>query len=154
MTDDPIMTEIFAAIALLQGGDRLGGRKALETIWARIADAPAPLHACTLAHYMADAQDDLADELAWDIRALEAALRCTDAEAQRQGQGLPIAAFMPSLHINLADDYFRLGDVVRSRNHLEAAQSFAGHLANDSYGRMIHGGIARLASKLANGAQS
>jgi hypothetical protein len=155
VTNDPIMVEIMAAIARLQGGDRAGGRSALEAIWARIADDPAPFHACVLSHYLADAQDDLGDELAWDLRALEAALRCDEAAAQTHGLPLSIAAFMPSLQLNLADDYFQLGDLSRSREHLVAAREVIGALGDDGYGDLIRGGLARLERKLAEaGAKS
>ena len=148
MTADPIMTEIMAAIAILQSGDRADGRRQLEAIWSRISDAPEPIHECTLAHYMADAQDDIADELAWDLRALNAALRCTDNDAQRHSQAVSIAAFMPSLHINLAEDYLNLGDVARSREHLASARGFCAELADDGYGRMIQRGIERIAKQV------
>src|SRR5262245_44694620 len=115
---DPTMGEIFAAIQLLQGGDRSGARTSLEAIWSRIASNPEPIHECTLSHYMADVQDDIADELAWDIRALEAARRCTDSDAKDHSQASSIAAFMPSLHTNLAEDYFKLGHLEQSRMHL------------------------------------
>src|SRR5262245_5853871 len=124
------MDDIFAAISLLQSGDRAGGRAALAAIWARIADDLEPIHECTPAHYMADVQDDPADELAWDIRALNAALRCADADAQPHSKLPPIAAFMPSLHVNLAEDYFKLGDIARSKDHLSSARSFIGQLSN------------------------
>jgi hypothetical protein len=148
MTPDPIMAEIMAAIALLHGGDRVGARGKFEAIWARIAADPQPMHECVLSHYMADAQDKLAEELAWDIRALDAALRCTEDEAKRHGPGLSIAAFMPSLHTNLADDYFRLGDLARSRERLAAARACSNSLGDDGYGQLIRGGIERLAARL------
>jgi hypothetical protein len=148
MTADPIMADIMAAIAVLQGGDRAGGRAQLEAIWARIADRPEPIHECTLAHYLADAQDDLAEELAWDLRALAAGERCSDDDAQRHSRAQSIAGFMPSLHINLAEDYFKLGDHARSRTHLDAARAFSAALDDDPYGRMLRGGIARLAKQL------
>ena len=148
MTTDPIMAEILSAVALLHGGDRAGARSRFEGIWSRIAGAPEPIHACTLSHYMADVQDDPAEELAWDIRALDSALRSTDADAQRHSQAVSIAAFMPSLHVNLAEDYFKLGDVARSRDHLASARNFLGSLPDDPYGRMIRRGIERLATKL------
>src|SRR6202044_3354999 len=75
---DPIAAEIAAAAGVLRGGARSGGRCALEAVWSRIAADPEPLHECVLAHHLADAQDDPADELAWDIRALDAGLRCAD----------------------------------------------------------------------------
>jgi hypothetical protein len=147
MTSDPIMSEITAAIAVLQGGDRSGGRRRLEAVWSRIADAPEPFHECVLSHYMADAQDVLADELAWDIRSLDAALRCT-AEVQFDRQAFSIAAFMPSIYLNLSDDYFRLGDFARARAHLASAREVIGVLADDGYGKLIRGGLERLEKKL------
>jgi len=155
VAENPITAEITAAIQRLQGGDRAGGRGDLAAIWSRIAPDADPVHECLLSHHMADAQDDLADELAWDLRALDAALRCTEAAAQRHQPPVSIAAFMPSLHVNLAEDYFKLGDLARSREHLASAQGFACELADDAYGQMILGGIARLARKLdADGGRS
>jgi hypothetical protein len=148
VTTDPIMTEIMAAIAKLHGGDRAGGRSRLEAVWSGIANNPEPFHECVLSHYMADAQDAIAEELAWDIRALDAALRCTDADAQRYQQTVSIPAFMPSLHTNLGEDYCKLGDFTRARVHLESARSCADKLGNDAYGQMIRSGIERLARKL------
>jgi hypothetical protein len=148
MTDDPIMSDIMAAIAVLQRGNRAGGRRELEAVWARIADNPEPIHVCTLAHYMADAQDNPADELAWDLRALDAALSCTDDDAQRHSQVQTIAAFLPSLHLNLAEDYLKLGDMMRATHHLASARIFTDRLADDGYGRMIRGGIRRIATRL------
>lgn len=148
MTTDLVMAEIMAGIGLIHGGDRSGGRAKLEAVWSRISSDPEPIHECTLAHYMADVQDEVAEELAWDIRALDAALRCTDTDAQRQSQALSIAAFMPSLHTNLAEDYFKLGDVARSQAHLATARNFASALKDDAYGQMLRRGIERLASKI------
>ena len=148
MTGDATMTEIIAAIALLQGGNRSAARRQFEAIWSRIESDPLAFQECVLSHYMADAQDEIADELAWDLRALDAALRCTDADAQHYQQSLSIPSFMPSLHLNLADDYFKLGDFARSRSHLESARTFTGNLGDNGYGQMIHRGIERLAQKL------
>jgi hypothetical protein len=97
---------------------------------------------------MADAQDDVSEELAWDLRALAAAMRTTDVDAQRHSQAFSVAAFMPSLHANLAEDYFKLGDLAKSRVHLACARDFAGNLADDAYGRLILSGIERLGGQL------
>ncbi|MFJ3927558.1 hypothetical protein [Streptomyces sp. NPDC090022] len=67
------MTRIGQAVILLHAGDREEARNRLGAIWAEIGEDGAALHRCTLAHYMADAQDDPVDELAWDLRALTAA---------------------------------------------------------------------------------
>jgi hypothetical protein len=148
VSTDPIMVEIMSAIAVLRGGDRSGGRSQLAAIWSRIADNPEPMHECALSHSMADTQDDLADELAWDIRALNAALRCTDTDAQRHSEAPSIAAFMPSLHVNLAEDYFKLSDIARSKDHLASARIFLSALPDNAYAQLIRGGIERLAKHL------
>lgn len=72
-SEDAVMTRIGQAVILLHAGDREEARNRLGEIWAEIGADGDSLHRCTLAHYMADAQDDPADELAWDLRALTAA---------------------------------------------------------------------------------
>ena len=148
VTTDPITAEMTAAIKLLRGGDRPGGRRALEAVWAQVAHDPDPFQECVLSHHMADAQDDLADELAWDVRSLDAARRCTDADAARHQPGLTMGLFLPSVYVNLAEDYFKLGDTARSREHLDLARGVVGNLPDDAYGQLIRGGIARMAKHL------
>ncbi|MEV2246134.1 hypothetical protein [Streptomyces sp. NPDC049970] len=70
---DAVMTRIGQAIMLLHAGDREEARNRFGTIWSEIGEYGDDLHRCTLAHYMADTQDDPGDELAWDLRALTAA---------------------------------------------------------------------------------
>ncbi|MGW1939447.1 hypothetical protein [Streptomyces goshikiensis] len=84
-SEDAVMTRIGQAVILLHAGDREEARNRLGEIWAEIGAEGDSLHRCTLAHYMADAQDDPADELAWDLRAL------TAADGLRPGEepGLP-----------------------------------------------------------------
>ncbi len=148
MLDDPIMAAIQAAITTLQSGARSDARQEFAAIWATIEHNPRPLHECTLAHFMADAQDDLQGELAWDQRALAAALRCADAEAQEHHDSLAVAAFLPSLHLNLGDDYLRLGDRVACQRHLEAGVAASSNLPDTPYASMIRGGLDRLAERL------
>lgn len=149
MAADPIMDEIFAAFRLMRGGDRLGARSNLEAIWSRIEPDPEPMHEVALSHYMADAQDDPADSLAWNLRALDAIVRCTDSDVQRHSTATSrIAAFLPSAHLNLGLDYFKLGDFAHAKEHLDCARSFAGELADDAYGQNIRRWIERLAKDL------
>jgi hypothetical protein len=145
---DPIMTGIMAAQELANGGDRAGARAAFATLWERIGPGGDPLHAVTLAHYMADVQDEPADELDWDLRALEAADSLTDERAQRHHSSLQVAGFYPSLHLNLAADYAKLGEDDLARAHLEQAEARVSTLSDDGYGATIRGGIARLRERL------
>ncbi|MET4612148.1 hypothetical protein ABIC28_003140 [Rhodococcus sp. PvR044] len=145
---DPIMTGIMAAQELANGGDRAGARAAFATLWERTGPDGDPLHAVTIAHYMADVQDEPADELDWDLRALEAADSLTDERAQRHHSSLQVAGFYPSLHLNLAADYAKLGEDDRARAHLELAEACVSTLSDDGYGATVRGGIARLRERL------
>lgn len=142
------MLAIQSAIATLQKGSRAEARREFAEIWATIEADPKPLHECTLAHFMADAQDDLLAELAWDQRALEAGLRCSDAEAKEHHDSLSLVAFMPSLHLNLGDDYLRLGDRSACQTHLAAGIAACAGLPDTPYSKIVRGGLDRLAQRL------
>lgn len=146
---DPLMARIGAALALSQQGRRAEARAAFGEIWAEIGEAGDPLHRCTVAHHLADVQDDVRDELAWDQRALEAAESVTDERLAAAGATGPVAALYPSLHLNLGEDHRKLGDLAAARRHLELGGRAAGFLGDDGYGAMIKGGLAGLADRLA-----
>ncbi|WP_246555689.1 hypothetical protein, partial [Streptomyces virginiae] len=118
-SEDAVMTRIGQAVILLHAGDREEARNRLGEIWQEIGEEGDSLHRCTLAHYMADAQDDPADELAWDLRALTAADALRDGPGTGDdgpGNGRPplreprpaMRVFYPSLHLSLATDYLKL----------------------------------------------
>jgi hypothetical protein len=136
---DPEMTEIGEAVALGHSGDTAAARQRFAELWDRVDD---PFHRCALAHYAADVQASPAEELRWDLRALAAADAVRDRTA--------VAAFYPSLHLNLADVHRRLGDVEHATHHLARARATVDTLPDDGYGRMIRGGIARCAERMTN----
>jgi hypothetical protein len=96
-----------------------------------------PLHRCSLAHYMADLYEDPAQALAWDIRALDAVDALTDQRVQEHHAALQVAGFYPSLHLNLADNYRRLGSFEAATEHISAAQEHAPNLPQDAYGALL-----------------
>lgn len=145
---DEVMSRISAAIERSQTGDREGARQLFSALWNELSPDGDPFHRCTLAHYMADVQDDPREELLWDLRALEAAELLTDERARRYHETLSIRGFLPSLHLNLAEDYRKLGDVARAREHVNRARASAEALGEDGYGKMIRAGIERLARRL------
>ncbi|MGI8753268.1 MAG: hypothetical protein ACR2MN_13305 [Acidimicrobiales bacterium] len=105
---DEIMVEIGEGIELGQAGERAGARQLFADLWATIGPDGDPIHRCALAHSIADVQDDPADELVWDLRALEAADLVTEVRARQAGVGSSVSGFYPSLHLNLGDVYHRL----------------------------------------------
>ncbi|GGX67649.1 hypothetical protein [Streptomyces fructofermentans] len=145
---DSMMTRIGQAAMLLHGGDREEARGRFLGLWSEIGEEGDPLHRCTLAHYMADAQDDPADELSWDLRALSAADELTDARLAEHHASLAVRAFYPSLHLNLAADYVKLGRSEAARSHLGRARETVGALGDDAYGDGVRAGIGRLELRL------
>ncbi|MFD5099208.1 hypothetical protein, partial [Streptomyces albidochromogenes] len=117
-SEDVTMTRIGQAIMLLHAGDREEARNRLAELWEEIGEDGDAFHRCTLAHYMADAQDDAQDELAWDLRALAAADGLTDARVARHDSSVAVRGFYPSLHLNLAADYLKLHRPDAARTHL------------------------------------
>ncbi|MEV6580117.1 hypothetical protein AB0M92_18360 [Streptomyces sp. NPDC051582] len=152
-SEDAVMTRIGQAVILLHAGDREEARNRLGEIWTEIGEDGDSLHRCTLAHYMADAQDDPADELAWDLRALTAA----EGPGPGPRDGLParhephpaVRVFYPSLHLNLAADYVKLRRPEAARRHLARARAATGALSDDGYGNGVRAAIARLERRLA-----
>ena len=152
-----MMTRIGQAVMLHHGGDREEARGRFLGLWAEIGEDGDPLHRCTLAHYMADAQDDPSDELAWDLRALSAAEELSDervAEVVRHEGALAVRALYPSLHLNLAADYVKLDRPDAARTHIRRARGAAEALGDDSYGDGIRAAIGRLELRLGEGEPS
>ncbi|MEV0492598.1 hypothetical protein [Streptomyces atratus] len=149
---DAVMTRIGQAIMLLHGGDREEARNRFGVIWAEIGEDGDALHRCTLAHYMADTQDDPGDELAWDLRALNAAEGLSGGRVAEHRDSLVVRAFYPSLHINLAADYVKLQRPDAARVHLDRARKASEVLAvdgvDDGYGGGVRAAIGRLERRL------
>jgi len=148
---DAVMTRIGQAVMLHHAGDREEARQRFLGLWAEIGEDGAPLHRCTLAHYMADTQDDPADELAWDLRALTAAEELADDRLALHAGTLAVRALYPSLHLNLAADYVKLGRREAARTHLRRARVASETLADDGYGNGVRAAIGHLETRLREG---
>lgn len=145
---DEIMTRVGAAMALGHRGDRIGARHAFEAIWAAVGAEGDPLHRVAIAHSMADVQDDVEEELVWDLRALAAADELSDERAYEAGVVSPVAAFYPSLHLNLGEAYRKLGDLDRAHHHCTEGRRRVGALSDDGYGDMVTDALDRLAERI------
>ncbi|MFF4416437.1 tetratricopeptide repeat protein [Streptosporangium sp. NPDC001559] len=149
MTTDPTMTRIGQGMELHHKGQREAARDMFARIWDDIGGEQGdPLHVCVLAHSMADVQDDVRQELTWDLQALAAADLLTDERVAQAGSPLSAAGLYPSLHLNLSECYRKLGDFDRAREHLQQGRAGVGALDDDGYGRLIRGGLERLAEQL------
>ncbi|WP_433717162.1 tetratricopeptide repeat protein [Actinoplanes sp. CA-051413] len=154
MTDtDPTLARIARGVELHHHQGRPdAAREVFARIWDEIGgERGDPLHVCVLAHALADVQDDVRQELIWDQRALVAADQLTDARVAEAGVPLTAAGLYPSLHLNLAECYRKLGDLGQARDHLRQAQAGIGALGDDGYGQLIRSGLDRLTRLLTPG---
>ncbi|OIJ66938.1 hypothetical protein [Streptomyces mangrovisoli] len=141
---DGLLTRIGQVVMLHHAGDREEARDRLLALWTEIGAQGAALHRCTLAHYLADTQDDPTDQLAWDLRALAAAEELSDDHEDAPA----VRALSPSLHLDLAADYVRLGRPEVARGHLGRARRAAVGLPEDRYGDGVRARIRRLEQRL------
>ncbi len=140
-SEDAVMTRIGQAVMLLHGGDREEARNRFGLLWSELGADGDALHRCTLAHYMADTQDDPGDELAWDLRALTAAEALSGDRPDGHRDSLAVQALCPSLHLNLAADYLKLQRPDAARIHLRQARDAADRLEGGGSGaRGAHSG--------------
>ncbi|MEU1204234.1 hypothetical protein [Nocardia sp. NPDC005825] len=146
---DSTMSAINDAVTLGRQGDPTTARQQLTALWDDIGAGGDPLHRVSLAHFLADLQDHAADALTWDIRALDAADSLTDERAQAHHAGLSVRGFYPSLHLNLADNYRRLGAFDTAQRHLTAAHDRLDALDEDGYGLGVRAGLANVEAALA-----
>ncbi|GLY42471.1 hypothetical protein Amsp01_084940 [Amycolatopsis sp. NBRC 101858] len=139
MTDE-VLVAIDAGLRQHIGGDRAGAYATFTALWASIGPDGDSLHRVALAHHMADVCDDPAEELEWDLRALAAAGAMTDSATAR--------GFYPSLHLNLGEDYRKLGDLTAAREHLQLARGRLDALCDDDYAAGIRLALDGLAERL------
>lgn len=146
---DPTMDAITQAVTDGRAGNAESARSQLLTLWAEIGVLGDGLHRCTLAHYLADLYTDPALALTWDIRALDAADAVSEQRVQQHHNSLHIDGFYPSLHLNLADNYRRLGSFAAADQHLTAARKHAPSLPDGPYGDMIRTAIEQVDDAIA-----
>ena len=137
---------ITSAVGLALAGHAHQGRDALSDCWAATAAAD---HAqrCVIAHYLADLQSSLDDEVTWDEAALSEYAHVSNEDLAPVGI-TSAAALAPSLHLNLGDGYLRQGRVDAARAQLDAGMQARHSLPTDGYGALIRSGLDRLEERV------
>ena len=151
---EPVMSTVGEAIGLGHSGNRARARELLGRAWDQVGPDGDPMHRVGIAHSMADVQDDPAEELRWDLRALAAADQLTDRRVSEAGIGTPVAGFYPSLHLNLGEVYRKLGRFAEAQEHrqhgLAAARSLGWSAEPaDGYQAQVIDALVRLGERLA-----
>lgn len=139
--------EVLDTVGAAQTADRGVARTRLEALWARTDQAA---QRCVIAHFLADVQDDLEAEVAWDEAAWQAFGGVRDADLEPIGV-VAAAGFAPSLHLNLGDGYLRQGRPDDARRELDLGREAVAGLADDGYGAMILRGLDGLEARLGSG---
>lgn len=112
---------VRAALCERDGGDIPGAMAIYERAWA-IAEGD---HAqCVAAHFMARHRADAAEELSWNLRALELARKVGD---DRVAAGWTVAEYFASFLGCVGSSYERLGEFALARRYREEA---LGHLVD------------------------
>lgn len=140
------MEDVTAAVGVLHAGDRAAGRARLTALWAR---RPSAALRCVLAHYLADTQDDAAEELRWDLAALAAADEAVQSGETELMSGLTVGGFYPSLYLNASDASLRAGDAPQARRWFGAGMAALDVLPDTPYGATVRDAFARLGRRIA-----
>lgn len=142
------MARIARGIEHVQRGERELARRVLQAVWNDLGPDGDPLHRCAAAHSMADVQEHPREELVWDLRALAAAAEISDARVAEAGVDGPAVGFYPSLHLNLADVYRRLGESSFALDHVRLGLAALDGLARNGYLDEIRGSLERIRGAL------
>lgn len=142
-----IWAMVAAAITSAQAGESVVAVQRLEECWQTATERDEYALRCIIAHHLADLQTDVGSELLWDLRALESHEHVAPDGFHALGLD-SVEQMLPSLHLNLGDAWFRIGDRARASHHLREGNAARHVLAEDGYGRMIRSGLNRLAERL------
>jgi hypothetical protein len=136
-----LQERIRAAVRWRESGDVAQAHDALARLWPE-AESGDPFDRLFFAHSFADVQSDPHEELRWDLVALATVPEVTPARAAEQGLPGGVLGLLPSLHLNLAEDYLRLGEHSNADEHWRAGLRHLDVLDDDSYGRALRAAFA------------
>ena len=147
MSDVLVDLRVMEAVQMSLGAERDAARERLAEIWPSL-DSSDAFHRCIVAHYMADLQTDASAELEWDRLALEAALSGSHDAFNGRIPGVEYAAFLPSLHLNLAASHERVGDLGAAKRQAAVALHAIGVLGSTPLDELTRAAVQRLCERL------
>jgi hypothetical protein len=120
-TSNPVLQLCVASTEAEYAGQLVKARALAQAAWQA---ATTDLEACVAAHYVARYQEDPKVALQWQQEAL--------ARADAVGDGT-VAAFYPSIYLNLGHAYERLGDKEEAQRYYRLAAAMG--MDHDADGR-------------------
>jgi len=142
------LERIREAFRLHCRSEHLEGLRRLHEIWDELDPDGDPFFRCLTAHYLADTQSDPNEALRWDMRALEVAESATVEGDATRPSAAALHAFYPSLHLNLADGFRKLGDFDSARRHADLGMESSAGLGLDAYGQNVRAGLVRVTAQI------
>lgn len=144
---DETLQRIRESFRLYCRGDQTEAWRQLAGLWDELKSDGHAYQRCVLAHFIADTQHDPEEELAWDLEALQIA--DTAIEGGADPTVAAVEKFLPSLHMNLADDFRKQGDFPKARHHVEQGMEAGGTLGIDAYGQRVRAELMRIEAQIA-----
>lgn len=146
----PVQERIRSAVRLREAGDVATAYALLEPIWSQVEHGD-PFDRLFFAHSFADVQASPKEELHWDRVALDTLSLVTEERAAEQGVPGGIAGLRPSLHLNLAYSYAKLGDMDAAGWHYRMGLEDVDVLDDEAYGRGIRQAFGDFAAEYPDG---
>lgn len=145
---DETLQRIQESFRLYCRGEQTEAGDQFAALWDELKSDGYAYHRCVLAHFIADIQHHPDEELAWDLEALQI------ADAAIEGGTDPTVAslekFLPSLHMNLADDFRKQGNFPKARHHVQLGMESGGSLGIDAYGQRVRAELIRIEAQIAD----
>ena len=141
-----VQEQIRAAVRLREAGDVEAAYALLAPLWPKVEHGDA-FDRLFFAHSFADVQASPDEELRWDLIALEALRGVTERRAADQGVHGGVAGLRPSLHLNLAYIYARVGEMDPAQDHYRLALKDVDALDHESYGQGIRQALMDFAAR-------
>ena len=122
-------------------------REILSRLWIA-HEENGHLEKCIIAHYMADACAEIAEELKWDKTAYDELDNIVEEEINIINLQLTKKAFSASICLNLSNSYFKNGDSENARKYVIEGIALADFMDDSGYADMVKSGLSRLVVKI------
>lgn len=137
------------AVAAHDSGDPIAARMLRGLTSTKGESTEDQMVRCVAYHYLADAQQDLREELRCDQRALEIAEAIEDKGTTLEvgTTTVSLASFMPSLYLGVAAGHAALGDLDAARQHAHKGRAAAMALPDTPHTRMTVAALERMLAR-------